>query len=191
MNSQPCSVRFKDPLQGCWCCCWTATRCVPLRMASSGAIALWCQTVMRRVQGNTINTMARISLLFGISRIGYLAWHYLQTIQTDAELTPPLPPLNCSGRTKAQNTEAIHALKNIPAAGRLPWYLQRLNDCKRHHSCLKDWQASRNHKNTLLLPLGGSSWNEFSTSLMSWLCHHGESASDFSSVMSHSRNDRK
>lgn len=46
-------------------------------MARSGAIALWCQTVMSRVQGNTINTMARISLLFGISRIGYLARHYL------------------------------------------------------------------------------------------------------------------
>lgn len=47
-------------------------------MARSGAIALWCQTVMSRVQGNTINTMARISLLFGISRIGYLARHYLE-----------------------------------------------------------------------------------------------------------------
>jgi hypothetical protein len=33
--------------------------------------------VMSRVQGNTINTMARISLLFGISRIGYVARHYL------------------------------------------------------------------------------------------------------------------
>ena len=51
--------------------------CIPLRMARSGAIALWCQTVMSRVQGNTINTMARISLLFGISRIGYVARHYL------------------------------------------------------------------------------------------------------------------
>lgn len=67
---------------------------VPLRMASSGAIALWCQTVMSRVQGNTIKTMARISLLFGISRIGYLAWHYLQTVQTDVELTPHLPATN-------------------------------------------------------------------------------------------------
>lgn len=94
MNSQPCSVRFKDPLQGCWCRCWTATQCVPLRMASSGAIALWCQTVMSSVQGNTINTMARISLLFGISRIGCLAWHYLQTTQTDVELTPRLPTWN-------------------------------------------------------------------------------------------------
>lgn len=51
----------------------------PLWMARSGAIALWCHTVMSRVQGNTINTMARISLLFGISRIGGLARHYLET----------------------------------------------------------------------------------------------------------------
>jgi hypothetical protein len=50
---------------------------VPLRMASSGAIALWCQTVMSRVHGNTINTMARMSLLFGISRIGFMSRHYL------------------------------------------------------------------------------------------------------------------
>lgn len=56
-----------------------AVRCLPLRMARSGAMALWCQTVISRVQGNTINTMARISLLFGISRIGYLARHYLGT----------------------------------------------------------------------------------------------------------------
>lgn len=41
---------------------------------------------MSRVQGNTINTMARISLLFGISRIGYLAWHYLQTAETGVAL---------------------------------------------------------------------------------------------------------
>lgn len=71
------SVRFEDPLQ-VWYCQWSAVHCVPLRMARSGAIALWCQTVMSRVQGNTINTMARISLLFGISRIGYLARHYLE-----------------------------------------------------------------------------------------------------------------
>lgn len=72
-----CSVRFKDPLQ-IWYCQWSAVHGVPLRMARSGAIALWCQTVMSRVQGNTINTMARISLLFGISRIGYVARHYLE-----------------------------------------------------------------------------------------------------------------
>lgn len=51
---------------------------VPFRMASRGAIALWCHTVMRRVHGNTINTMARISLLFGISRIGSMPGHYLR-----------------------------------------------------------------------------------------------------------------
>lgn len=50
---------------------------VPLWMARSGAIALWCQTVMSRVHGNTINTMARMSLLFGISRIGFMSLHYL------------------------------------------------------------------------------------------------------------------
>lgn len=57
-------------------------------------MALWCQTVMSRVQGNTINTMARISLLFGISRIGYLARHYLETqrfqrtsVRRDLEIT--------------------------------------------------------------------------------------------------------
>lgn len=50
---------------------------VPLRMVSRGAIALWCQTVMSRVHGNTINTMARMSLLFGISRIGFMSLHYL------------------------------------------------------------------------------------------------------------------
>ncbi len=72
-----CSVGFEDPLQVGYCQ-WSAVHCVPLRMARSGAIALWCQTVMSRVQGNTINTMARISLLFGISRIGYLARHYLE-----------------------------------------------------------------------------------------------------------------
>lgn len=71
-----CGVRFKSPLQ-VWYCQWSAVWFLPLRMARSGAIALWCQTVMSRVQGNTINTMARISLLFGISRIGYLARHYL------------------------------------------------------------------------------------------------------------------
>lgn len=47
-------------------------------MASRGAIALWCHTVMRRVHGNTINTMARISLLFGISRVGSMPGHYLR-----------------------------------------------------------------------------------------------------------------
>lgn len=74
-----CSAGFKGPLQVSYCR-WSAVQCsVPLRMARSGAIALWCQTVMSRVQGNTINTMARISLLFGISRIGYLARHYLET----------------------------------------------------------------------------------------------------------------
>ena len=51
---------------------------LPFRMASSGAIALWCQTVMSRVHGNTINTTARMSLLFGISRIGLMPRHYLQ-----------------------------------------------------------------------------------------------------------------
>lgn len=60
-----------------------AMPCVPLRIARSGAMALWCQTVMSRVQGNTINTMARISLLFGISRIGYLDRHYLRTSRGD------------------------------------------------------------------------------------------------------------
>lgn len=99
MNSLLYSLRFKDPLQGCPCCCSTAAPCVPLRMASSGAIALWCQTVMSRVQGNTINTMARISLLFGISRIGCLAWHYLRTSQTDGELRPHPPTWNCSPAT--------------------------------------------------------------------------------------------
>lgn len=49
-------------------------------------MALWCQTVMSRVQGNTINTMARISLLFGISKIGYLARHYLGTKRDDDKL---------------------------------------------------------------------------------------------------------
>lgn len=63
-----------------------AVQCVPLRMARSGAMALWCQTVMSRVQGNTINTMARISLLFGISRIGYLARHYLGTKRDEDKL---------------------------------------------------------------------------------------------------------
>lgn len=52
---------------------------VPFRKASRGAIALWCHTVMRRVHGNTINTMARISLLFGISRAGSMPGHYLRT----------------------------------------------------------------------------------------------------------------
>lgn len=47
-------------------------------MANRGAIALWCHTVMRRVHGNTINTMARISLLFGISRVGSMSGHYLR-----------------------------------------------------------------------------------------------------------------
>lgn len=74
-------------------CKWSAgggvqhsvVRCVPLRIARSGAMALWCQTVMSRVQGNTINTMARISLLFGISRIGYLARHYLRTSRDEID----------------------------------------------------------------------------------------------------------
>ena len=73
-------LRFEEPLY-VWYCRWSAVHCVPLRMARSGAIALWCQTVMSRVQGKTINTMARISLLFGISRIGYLARHYLEKKQ--------------------------------------------------------------------------------------------------------------
>lgn len=84
-----CTIMFCD-----WACDWIglytlAIECnrghmrkwrieyVPLRMASSGAIALWCQTVMSRVHGNTINTMARMSLLFGISRIGFMSRHYL------------------------------------------------------------------------------------------------------------------
>lgn len=71
-----CRATLEDPLQ-VWCCQWSVVQFVPLRMARSGAIALWCQTVMSRVQGNTINTMARISLLFGISRIGCSARHYL------------------------------------------------------------------------------------------------------------------
>lgn len=57
---------------------WSAVCCVPLRIARSGARALWCQTVMSRVQGNTINTMARMSLLFGMSGTGCLARHYLK-----------------------------------------------------------------------------------------------------------------
>lgn len=114
MNSQPYSLWFKDPLQGCWCCCSTATRYEPLRMASSGAIALWCQTVMSRVQGNTINTMARISLLFGISRIGYLAWHYLQTTQTHVELNLHLPTWKCSPTTGTWRL----FLENNPEAGK-------------------------------------------------------------------------
>lgn len=40
-------------------------------------MALWCHTVMSRVQGNTINTMARMSLLFGISRVDSVPGHYL------------------------------------------------------------------------------------------------------------------
>lgn len=40
----------------------------PLCTASSGAMVLWCQTVIRRVQGRTISTIARMSRLFGISK---------------------------------------------------------------------------------------------------------------------------
>lgn len=47
-------------------------------MASRGAMALWCHTVMSKVQGNTINTMARMSLLFGISRVDSVPGHYLE-----------------------------------------------------------------------------------------------------------------
>lgn len=85
---------------------WSEVQYSPLWMARSGAIALWCQTVMSRVQGNTINTMARISLLFGISRIGGLARHYLETRRSHIQ-TPNLliqTKLNhCDG---APDTEA-------------------------------------------------------------------------------------
>jgi len=42
---------------------------LPFRLASRGVMALWCQTVMSSVQGNTINTMATMSRLFGISSV--------------------------------------------------------------------------------------------------------------------------
>lgn len=60
---------------------------VPLWIARSGAMALWCQTVMSRVQGSTINTTARISLLFGISRIGFEALHYLRNKKIKIKLS--------------------------------------------------------------------------------------------------------
>lgn len=40
----------------------------PLCTASSGAMVLWCQTVISSVQGRTISTIARMSRLFGISK---------------------------------------------------------------------------------------------------------------------------
>lgn len=40
----------------------------PLCTASSGAMVLWCHTVMSSVQGRTISTIARMSRRFGISK---------------------------------------------------------------------------------------------------------------------------
>ena len=45
-------------------------------------MVLWCQTVMSSVQGNTINTMATMSRLFGISRVRPESCHYLRGIIT-------------------------------------------------------------------------------------------------------------
>lgn len=125
MNSPPlffscleCSFQVQGPTSGLGIVSGVllvecgAVRCLPLRMARSGAMALWCQTVMSRVQGNTINTMARISLLFGISRIGYLARHYLGTRtdendsvskgQKSRKSHEPLTGTNCCGRCNVQ-----------------------------------------------------------------------------------------
>lgn len=51
---------------------------LPFRVASRGVTVFWCQTVMSSVQGNTINTMATMSRLFGISRFRPESCHHLQ-----------------------------------------------------------------------------------------------------------------
>lgn len=51
---------------------------LPFRAVSRGVRVLWCQTVMSSVQGNTINIMATMSRLFGISRVRSESCSYLQ-----------------------------------------------------------------------------------------------------------------
>lgn len=79
----------------------------PLCAVSNGDRVLWCHTVMSKVQGRTISTIARMSLLFSISRVG---WPQCSSLPN--EDTPTAQRTAKADRKRDQYTDRVKPKKH-------------------------------------------------------------------------------